>query len=97
MRRDYWLKQGSSWQRVSKIVAIMLSEDGIIDLRVLDGFCWCGVSTTGFILLEDFYKRFNFLFIVVGYLFDGTESTNTRHPKRPSSPFKCFFVYFFIC
>jgi len=55
MRRDYWLKQGSSWQRVSKIVARGLSEDDITDLRVLDGFCWCRVSTTGVVLLEDFY------------------------------------------
>jgi hypothetical protein len=54
MRRDYWLKQGSSWQRVSKIVAIGLSENDITDLRVLDGFCWCGVSTIGVVLLEDF-------------------------------------------
>jgi hypothetical protein len=39
MRRDYWLKDGSSSQGLSKIVAIGLSEDDITDLRVLDGFC----------------------------------------------------------
>jgi hypothetical protein len=35
-------------------VAIGLSEDDITDLRVLDGFCWGGVSTTGVVLLADF-------------------------------------------
>lgn len=54
MRRDYRLKKGSSWRRVSKIMKIELSENDITGLRVLDAFCWCGVSNTGVIWLEDF-------------------------------------------